>query len=102
MKAIKKIRTLLLLILLVGTTSCTSYKLEIQQGNSVAPEAVSKLKQGMSKAEVKSLLGTPLLQDNFQTNRWDYVFYISKAGKERERKDLVLTFNGNRLANIKK
>ncbi len=102
MKAIKKIRTLLLLILVVGATSCTSYKLEVQQGNSVPPEAVSQLKKGMSKAEVQSLLGTPLLQDNFKTNRWDYVFFISKAGKQRERKDLVLTFNGDRLAKIKK
>lgn len=98
----KKILNILTLSLFLSVTSCTSYKLEVQQGNAIAPEKVSQLKQGMSKAEVTALLGTPLLQDSFQQNRWDYVFYISNAGKQRERKDLILTFNGNRLANIKK
>ena len=99
----RKIFDLLLFsVLLISLSSCTSYKLEVQQGNAVAPEEVSQLKKGMSKAEVIALLGTPLLQDSFQTNRWDYVFYISKAGKQRERRDLVLTFAGNRLVNIRK
>ncbi len=98
----KKILTLLLLSLSVTLTSCTSYKLEVQQGNAVSPGAIAQLKKGMSKAEVTSLLGTPLLQDSFQLNRWDYIFYLSKGGKLRERKDLVLTFNGNHLASIKK
>ncbi|MEE9303418.1 MAG: outer membrane protein assembly factor BamE [Thiotrichaceae bacterium] len=102
MKQMNKTLTILLLSFFMTMTGCTSYKLEVQQGNAISPEAVTQLKKGMSKAEVTSLLGTPLLQDSFQLNRWDYVFYISKAGKQRERKDLVLTFNGNRLANIKK
>lgn len=99
----KKILSVLFLTLLINSISgCSSYKLEVQQGNVVPSEAVAKLKKGMSKAEVTSILGTPLLQDSFQTNRWDYIFYLSKAGKETQRKDLTLTFNGDRLAQIRK
>ena len=98
----KTLPILFLSFLITIISSCSSYKLEVQQGNAVPPEAVAKLKSGMSKAEVTTLLGTPLLQDSFQTNRWDYVFYISKAGKQSQRKDLILTFNGNRLAQIQK
>ena len=86
----------------LSISGCSSYKLEVQQGNAVSPEAVARLKPGMSKAEVTALLGTPLLQDSFQANRWDYVFYIRHAGKEKEHRDLVLIFNGNKLAKIKK
>lgn len=99
----KTLITLFLSLLLTAFISgCTSYKLEVQQGNVVPPKAVAKLKKGMSKAEVTSILGTPLLQDSFQTNRWDYIFYINKKGKERERKDLILIFSGDRLASIQK
>lgn len=86
----------------ISSSGCSIYRLEVQQGNAVSEQAVAQLKKGMSKAEVKSLLGTPLLQDSFTQNRWDYVFYISKAGNESERRDLVLTFDGDRLVNIKK
>lgn len=94
--------SLVLSAFMLTGTGCSTYKLEIQQGNAVPAEAVSKLKPGMSKAEVTALLGTPLLRDSFQANRWDYVFYISKAGKQKERKDLVLIFKDNKLAKIKK
>lgn len=89
-------------VLLLALSACTTYKPEIQQGNAVAVEAVGQLKQGMSKGEVTALLGTPLLRDDFHQNRWDYIFYVSKAGQERERKDLILTFANDRLATIKK
>ncbi len=95
-------RILLLLTLAFTLGNCSSYKLEIQQGNAVPPEAIAKLKPGMSKAEVIALLGTPLLRDSFQANRWDYVFYLRQAGKEKERKDLVLFFDNNKLTQIKK
>lgn len=87
---------------LLALTACTIYKPDIQQGNAVPVEAVNQLKQGMSKAEVRTLLGTPLLQDDFHQNRWDYIFFISNAGKERERNDLILTFTNDRLTSIKK
>lgn len=100
MNMIKKIGAIATFMLVLS--ACSIYKPDIQQGNAVAAEAVEQLKQGMTKGEVKTLLGTPLLQDDFHQNRWDYIFYMSKAGKERERKDLILGFSNDRLVSIKK
>ena len=51
----------------------TPYKMDIQQGNLLTQEQVSRLKPGMSKEEVRLILGTPLLTDIFHADRWDYV-----------------------------
>ncbi len=50
------------------------YRLDVQQGNLVTQEQVSKVKPGMSRLEVRNVLGTPLLQDAFNADRWDYVY----------------------------
>ena len=96
----KKILISLSLALLLS--SCAIYKLDIQQGNTVSEQALAQLEQGMSKSQVKALLGTPLLADSFQSNRWDYIFYINKAGRQVERKDLVLHFSNNQLSRIQR
>ena len=68
----KNISIIFLTLLLTG---CAIYKAEVQQGNALSNETVSQLERGMSKAEVASLLGHPLLQDNFRSDRWDYVSF---------------------------
>lgn len=50
------------------------YRLDVQQGNLVTQEQVSKVKPGMSRLDVRNILGTPLLQDVFHGNRWDYYY----------------------------
>ena len=92
----------LVILIVLNTTSCTTYKLEIQQGNVVSEQDIAKLQLGMGKDQVKSLLGTPLLQDDFQQGRWDYTFTLKKGGKEIKRKDLILFFKNNKLSQIKK
>ena len=79
------------------------YKIDVQQGNYVTQDLVAKLKPGMTKAEVRQLLGTPLLIDAFHANRWDYYFSSVKAGKKADAKrfsvffkdDKVESFGGN-------
>lgn len=92
----------LIIFITLSITGCTTYKLEIQQGNVVSEQDIAKLRIGMSKDQVKSLLGTPLLQDDFQQGRWDYTFTLKQGGKDVERKDLVLIFKNNSLTQIKK
>jgi outer membrane protein assembly factor BamE len=96
----QKFLTIILVIIALSSSGCTTYKLEIQQGNVVPQSAVAQLKLGMSKAQVMDLLGTPLLQDDFQSNRWDYLFYLKTPDQKVEKKDLVLTFKGDSLASI--
>lgn len=76
------------------------YKIDVQQGNVVTQEAVSQLKQGMTKAEVRQALGTPLLTDVFHANRWDYYFSTAKGGRARERMLLSLHFKDEKLVQI--
>jgi len=96
-----KIITLMTLTLFL--TGCAIYKPEVQQGNALSNETVSQLQRGMSKAEVASLLGNPLLQDNFRSDRWDYVFYNGKGGgQQKNKQNLVLLFKNDQLVQVKK
>ncbi|GAA4358571.1 hypothetical protein GCM10023165_53610 [Variovorax defluvii] len=75
----------------------TPYKVEVVQGNFVSKEQVELLKAGMSRQQVRELLGTPLLNDVFHANRWDYVFTIRRQGIEPQQRRLTLFFNGEIL-----
>jgi outer membrane protein assembly factor BamE len=96
-KSIKKCALISFIMLL---SACSNYKLEIQQGNLVTQESVSKLQRGMTKQQIQSLLGTPLMQDSFNNNRWDYVFYQNQDKNTSTSKDITLFFKDNRLVNV--
>ena len=82
------------------TTGCAVYKMDVQQGNSISNEMVGQLKKGMSKSEVASLLGNPLLQDNFRSNRWDYIYYTGKGRKSSKQQNLTLIFVNEQLVQV--
>jgi outer membrane protein assembly factor BamE len=87
---------LLIPALLLATslfTACSTYKMDIQQGNVIEQEALNNLRVGMSRGQVASLLGSPLMQDDFHQNRWDYVFYLKKPGQKTEKKSVAVIFN---------
>lgn len=83
------------------TSSCSVYKMEVQQGNALSNETVGQLQKGMSKTEVASLLGNPLLQDNFRDNRWDYIYFTGQGGSPSQKQALTLFFENDRLAQVK-
>lgn len=62
-------------------TGCL-YRMPIQQGNFLDPTQVVQLQQGMTKSQVKFLLGTPMVPDGFDSDRWNYYFY-EKSGKQK-------------------
>ena len=78
----------------------TPYKMDIQQGNVVTQEMVEKLKPGMTPAQVRFILGTPLVVDAFHKDRWDYVYRFSRAGTLQESRRIVIVFQDDRLARI--
>jgi len=98
--------TLILLSLLLA--SCDSfyipiispYKMDIRQGNFVTPDMREKLKIGMSKAQVRYVLGTPMINDVFHNNRWDYEYRLEHKGKLVEKQGLTLFFEGDNLARV--
>jgi len=79
----------------------TPYRIEIQQGNFVSQEMVSLLKSGMSKDQVRFVMGTPLITDSFHADRWDYVFRRQKANsRELEQRKVAVFFEDGRLKRI--
>ena len=78
----------------------TPYRPEIQQGNFVSQEMVSQLKPGMSKEQVRFVLGTPLLNDIFHAERWDYVYWRESPSGKREQRRLAVYFEDGRLARV--
>jgi outer membrane protein assembly factor BamE len=78
-------------------SAITPYKVEVVQGNFVSKEQVAALKPGMSRQQVREILGTSLLNDVFHANRWDYVFTIRRQGVEPQERRLTVFFNGELL-----
>ncbi|HDR9249884.1 outer membrane protein assembly factor BamE [Burkholderia vietnamiensis] len=79
--------------------SITPYRITVVQGNFVSQEKAAQLQAGMTREQVRALLGTPLLSDMFHADRWDYLFYFKRGSTSVvQQRDLVLTFAGDRLA----
>jgi outer membrane protein assembly factor BamE len=78
----------------------TPYRMEIQQGNFVTQEMVSRLEPGMSKDQVRSILGTPLLTDIFDADRWDYLYTRQGQDGKREERRLAVHFSDGKLARL--
>jgi outer membrane protein assembly factor BamE len=75
----------------------TPYKVDVVQGNFVSKEQVEALKPGMDRAQVRDVLGTPLLASVFHADRWDYVFTFKRQGLEPQSRKLTVYFKGDAL-----
>jgi outer membrane protein assembly factor BamE len=76
------------------------YRIDIVQGNVVTKEQVALVRPGMSRVQVRDILGSPLLTDLFHADRWDYVFTIRRPGTPPQRRALVVIFDGDALKRI--
>jgi outer membrane protein assembly factor BamE len=76
------------------------YKIDIQQGNFVSQEQAAKLQEGMTKDQVRFVLGSPLLTDLFHNERWDYVFRLKKGNGEITTNRLTVFFKEDRVSRI--
>ena len=103
-KQLIKLFILGLILFLFGCSGrlFTVYKIDIQQGNALEPDKVNELEIGMTKEQVKFLLGTPLVTDIFHPDRWDYIYYLIPGYGERERRHLTLFFENNNVSEIVK
>ena len=78
----------------------TPYRMDIQQGNVVTQDMISKVQPGMTRNQVRFALGTPLVVDPFRTDRWDYVYQFHKAGVLTEHRRIAVIFKEDRLLRI--
>jgi outer membrane protein assembly factor BamE len=78
-------------------SSLTPYQVEVVQGNFVSKEQVEALKPGMSRLQVRDILGTPLVTSVFHADRWDYVFTLKRKGVDAQARKLAVFFKGEVL-----
>ena len=78
----------------------TPYKMDMVQGNFVSKEQLAAIKPGMSRAQVREILGTPLLTSVFHADRWDYVFTFKRQGVASQERKLTIFYKGDALDRI--
>ncbi|WP_418318224.1 outer membrane protein assembly factor BamE [Piscinibacter sakaiensis] len=78
----------------------TPYKVEVVQGNVITKEQVAMIKPGLTRSQVRDILGSPLLTDVFHTDRWDYIFTIRRQGAAPQRRQVTVHFEGDALKSI--
>src|SRR5688572_16619289 len=104
----KKITQLLLCAVLtaaggVGLNGCSYlkfpgvYRIAVQQGNIIDQKKVDQLKVGMSKRQVQFVMGSPLLNDAFHENRWDYIYQLRKGDETLRNRRFTLYFADDKL-----
>ena len=106
------IRLLALPLLLTGATllgGCGAassyifpgvYKIDIAQGNIITQKQVDQLRPGLNKRQVTFILGTPMVRDTFDQNRWDYLYSFQHGGGERVQEHLTVFFKDDKLVRI--
>lgn len=86
-----------LTVLLLNNCAFKPYRFAIQQGNIISEEKVAQLQHGMNEDQVRFIMGTPLLQDVFHNQRWDYVYYLKPRHGDIERKHLAVFFANGKV-----
>lgn len=101
----KKI-TLAVVLLLTGCSwnnpidRLRPYKIDILQGNEVTQAMLDQLKPDMTPAQVRFILGTPLIVDPFHADRWDYVLRVERGGRVVDKRRVTVIFRDGRLQGI--
>ncbi|MDR2308014.1 MAG: outer membrane protein assembly factor BamE [Paucimonas sp.] len=85
--------TLVGLLALAGCSFPGVYKIDIQQGNVVTQDMIDQLRPGMTRRQVRFIMGNPLIQDTFHTNRWDYLYSLQPGGGQRQQERMSIFFN---------
>ncbi len=79
------------------------YRINVQQGNLLDEEQIEQLEVGMTRKQVRFLLGTPMVSDPFHAERWDYVYYLALGRKEPVMSHmLTVYFEGDLVSRIER
>jgi outer membrane protein assembly factor BamE len=78
----------------------TPYRMDIVQGNVVTQEQAARVQPGMTRAQVRDLLGSPMLTDPFHADRWDYIFTIKRQGTAPQQRAVVALFKDDKLQRL--
>ncbi|HWK48987.1 MAG TPA: outer membrane protein assembly factor BamE [Steroidobacter sp.] len=91
---VRILASLLATALLAGGLSGCVHRVDIQQGNFLKPEDVDRVAIGMTRVQVRSVLGTPMVADPFVSTRWDYVYYFKRGRwSEPQQRHFIVFFD---------
>ncbi len=76
------------------------YRPDVIQGNVVTTEQIALVKPGMTRAQVREALGSPLITDPFHNDRWDYVFTLKRQGFDDQARSFVVVFEKDAVLKI--
>ena len=82
------------------TSYLSPYRIDVRQGNFVTQEMVAQLKPGLTREQVRFILGSPLVADMFHVDRWDYVYRFQPGHGEAQQRRLVVFFQDNKLTRV--
>jgi outer membrane protein assembly factor BamE len=92
-----------LLLLATFCVSACVFRMDVQQGNLLDVEDVTKVEVGMTRKQVQFLLGTPMISDTFHRDRWDYAYYLVHGRSDDVvRRWLVVYFDGDRVTRFER
>lgn len=100
----KSIKFSFLCLICLGFSACTIHRIDVQQGNIIKPEQVAQLKPGINKRQVRFIMGSPLIQDPFHANRWDYIYTLQPGNVRHitERQQVTVFFENDILVRVEK
>ena len=83
--------------------SACIYRIDIQQGNLLEEDVIDQVEVGMTRSQVQFLLGSPMVEDSFHQDRWDYTYFL-KLGRSRDidRRWMIVHFQGDRVITIER
>lgn len=100
-KPLNSIPAVAVIALMLAVTGC--YQASLSQGNLIKQEDLDQVEVGMTRSQVRFLLGTPMIDDPFHTERWDYVYYLKVGGDKATFKRWVsIYFEGDNVSRIEK
>ena len=97
-----KLKLYLLIVLIILSSGCV-YQANVAQGNFIEDKYLDQIEVGMTKNQVRFLMGTPMIDDPFHENRWDYVYYLT-IGRDKAlvKKWVSVLFQDNKVSKIDK
>lgn len=100
----KNFKQIILIASLTALAGCSGFlgahKSDVHQGNVVTQEMVDQLKPGMTERQVRFVMGTPLIVNSFDQNRWDYIYSTQRGGNPRTQETLSVLFENGELHTI--
>ncbi|MBT8421920.1 MAG: outer membrane protein assembly factor BamE [Gammaproteobacteria bacterium] len=98
-----RLRTQLFTFFAALLLSACVYELDVQQGNKLEADDIEKIQVGMTRSQVRFVLGTPVVGDVFHKDRWDYLYYYDPGRSNNiERRWLIVWFDGNRVREVQR